>query len=155
MALFRTEVVTKGRLLYRRPDHLRWETFAPDASVLVVTGRQAVLRLPDTPPRQIDLREGGTMAALVDQMLTWLGARPAAELRERYRISAREGSSGTELSLTPKGGALAESITRIRLQLGPDDLLRSVMVRQKSGDTTTITFADVQRNKPLPDGTFR
>jgi outer membrane lipoprotein carrier protein len=158
LALFRTAVETKGRVLFQRPDRLRWETFAPDASVLIVVGQRAELRLPNEKPRVMDLKQGGALAGLVEQMLVWLGVRPAKDLRRDYEATlepSKGKGGGTRLRLVPKDPTLRKRVAALELDVGADLVLRQIVVRQSDGDTTTIMFSSVKRNATLPADAFR
>jgi outer membrane lipoprotein carrier protein len=158
LALFRADVATRGRVLFQRPDRLRWETFAPDASVLIVAAQRAELRLPHEQPRVLDLKQGGALTGLVEQMMVWLGVRPAGDLGRHYEAKLESPSSrskGTRLRLVPRDATLRKRIAALELEVGADLVLRQIVVRQKDGDTTTIDFSSVTRNAPLPADAFR
>jgi outer membrane lipoprotein carrier protein len=155
LALFRTEVVTKGRVLFERPDRLRWETFAPDASLLVLVGQRAEFRLPGEPARVIDLKQGGALGALVEQLFVWLGVRPAKEIGRHYTATLQPGKRATRLSLSPKDAALRSRVKQIVLEVGADLALQRIVVLQKDGDTTAIEFSAVKRNGKLPSSAFK
>ena len=73
LALFKSEVTSKGRLFFARPGRLRWEILPPDASVLVVRGKRAELRVPGEKTRVMDLTTNKTLGVLVEQLMIWLG----------------------------------------------------------------------------------
>jgi outer membrane lipoprotein-sorting protein len=150
MSLFRTEVITRGQVQFRRPDTLRWETFAPDASQLLVKGERAEFRLPGTKPRVIDLSQGGIVGTLVHQMLVWLGARPADDLAREYKIKLTEADARARLQLVPRQGFLAQRITSLELEFDTQLILRRIAVHQKDGDNTLIEFQKVTRGVPTP-----
>lgn len=156
LRLFKTEVITRGRIAYQRPHRLRWETLPPDASVLLVRGQRAELRLPSEAPRVIDLRRNRTMAILVEQLLVCLGARPASELTRWYAVTLAPGAKGaTQLRLVPRDAGLRKRVKAVTITLSPDLTIRTVEVTQRGGDTTLITFEKVRRNAELGQGTFR
>jgi len=156
LRLFKTEVTTRGRIAYQRPDRLRWETLPPDASLLLVRGQRAELRLPSEAPRVIDLRRNRTMGILVQQLLVCLGARPVGELTRWYSVAVTPGKGGaTRLRLVPKDSGLRKRGAAVAITLGPDLAIRTVEVTQRGGDTTLITFDKVRRNAKLGQGTFQ
>lgn len=151
LKLFRSEVVTKGRLFYARPDRLRWETLPPDASTLVVVGSRAELRLPDERPRTIDLRRDRAMATLVEQMLVWLGARPADRLQRWYRVKRIRDAQGYLLTLWPRAPAVRKRIRSVQVRFDRGLQLRDIHLEHPGGDTSHIELREVKRNVPLPD----
>lgn len=155
LALFRTEVTSKGRVYFSRPNRLRWEILPPDASVLLVLGQRARLSAPGEKPRVMDLSRNKTMGALVDQLLVWLGVRPAADLSRWYRVKLKAAQGNTDLHLTPRPGPLAKRIKTIELRFGADLSLRRIHLAQTDGDSTTIQFSGYQRNAPIPAKSFK
>jgi outer membrane lipoprotein-sorting protein len=157
LRLFKTEVVTKGRLQYRRPDRLRWQTLAPDASTLLVVGKRAELRLPGERPRVIDLKKNRSVGALVDQLLIWLGARAGQSLSRWYHVTVTvEQDRGYRLSLKPRAtaGGLARRIRRVQVVFNRDLLLRTIKIHHPGGDESQIEFSGIQRNVELPRDAF-
>jgi outer membrane lipoprotein-sorting protein len=155
-ALFKSEVKTRGVIYFEPPDRLRWESFAPDAATLLVRGSRAELRLPGEAPRALDLKAGGALAALCNQLLVWLGARPASELKQHYEIKLEPAAdAGTRLRLSPKAGALRKHVSALTLGLDRSLQLQRIEVEQPGGDRTTIELAEIQRNRKLPAAAFR
>lgn len=155
LRLFKTDITTKGRLSFQRPDKLRWETLPPDASVLLVLGKRAELRIPGDRPRVIDLGRNRTMGALVEQLLVWLGARPATDLKRWYRVKVADKQGTTTLDLSPKDAALRKRLERIEVTFGADLAIKTVRVHQRRGDATTIEFSAVKRNAKLRKNAFK
>jgi outer membrane lipoprotein carrier protein len=154
MPMFKSEVVTKGRLVFARPDRLRWETLAPDAAVLVLRGEKAELRLPGEPARALDLKAGSALGSLVDQMLVWFGVRPAAELHKHHQVTLRGSAAEPQLHLVPKDQALRKRVAAIDIWLGMD--LAPTRIQVSAGEEVTrIEFGAVKRNGTLPDSLFR
>jgi outer membrane lipoprotein-sorting protein len=152
--LYKSEVVSQGRLLFKRPDRQPRESYAPDAAVVVLRGQRAEVRIPGEPPRRLDLEEGSALGSLVGQMLVWFGVRPAADLYRHYRVSL---SGGTEpqLELLPRDSALRRRITSLKIKLGQDLAPKSVELAGSEGDRTRIEFGAVQRNQPVAEALFR
>jgi outer membrane lipoprotein-sorting protein len=155
LALFKTDVETKGRILYRRPDRLRWETFAPDRSLLIVRGDRAELRVPGERPRVINLNRSRTLGLLVEQMLVWLGARPATKLREGYDVAIEQQDQTTLLRLRPKDEALKKRIEAIRVWLGPELQIQKIQVQQSGRDQTVIDITEIEQNIKLRSDAFQ
>ena len=154
LRLFKTEVVSQGKVYFRGPDHLRWELLGSDASVLLVAGKRAQLRIPGQPRRELDLTSDPAMRALVQQIMVWLGALPQKELARWYRVTTRSRKGGEELSLVPRAGSLKQRIKQITVHRS-GDLLRQVIVDFVSRERTTVRFHRVRRNLPLAPGLFK
>jgi outer membrane lipoprotein carrier protein len=155
LRLFKSEVVTKGKVCFEKPDRLRWETLPPDGSVLVVNGNRAELRLPDERPRVIDLRRDRTMATLVEQLMVWLGARPAKSLSKWYRAELRREGPGYKLRLAPTQPAVRKRVRGVEVVFGADLVLRTITIQHEDRDTSHITFSEIRRDQRLPPNTFQ
>jgi outer membrane lipoprotein-sorting protein len=73
-------------------------------------------------------------------------------LQKEYRVSVSSGSPATLLlePLTPNA-----FVERVTVTFSKEtEYVESVTVREKGGDQTTISFSEVEANRPLPDGTF-
>ena len=156
LKLFKSEVVTRGRVDYERPDRLRWQTLAPDESTLVVAGGRAELRVPDQRPRVIDLKEARAVGLLVEQLLTWLGAGARGSLTRWYRVSVKK-TAGYRLTLRPlaRSRVLSKRIKEVRVAFGPDLLLKTIEIHHPGGDWSRIEFVEIQRNVKLPLDAFK
>jgi len=155
LRLFRSEVTSHGRLRYQRPDRLRWETLPPDASVLVVEGTRAQLRLPGEKPRLMDLKRDRAMATLIEQLLVWLGARPASRLAEWYRLRLEPVEKGEQvLHLEPRLESVRKRIQSVAVRFDAQMQLRQIRIQHVGGDRTSIALDNVQRNVKLSPSLF-
>ncbi len=155
LALFKSEVTSKGRLFFARPGRLRWEILPPDASVLVVRGKRAELRVPGEKTRVMDLTTNKTLGVLVEQLMIWLGVRPATELSRWYHASLARDGGRSRLSLRPKTGPLKKRIKRVELQFAVDLSLERIHILQRDGDSTTIELSGYRRNARVDHSRFR
>lgn len=155
LALFRNEVATRGQLTYSRPDKLRWETLAPDDSVLLVLGLRAELRLPGEAARQLDLRTDRTLGPLVQQLFVWLGLREGSGVAEAYRLSLAATGSTWTLTLLPRDPALKRHLVRVTVSFGADLLPSRLELLQPNGDRTAVEFSELRRNQEVPASRFR
>lgn len=155
LALFKSEVSSKGRLAFARPGRLRWELLPPDASVMVVRGKRAELRVPGEKPRVMDLSANKTLGVLVEQLMVWLGVRPMADLKRWYHVSLVQKGGRSLLTLRPRSGALKKRLTRVQLSFAADLTLSTIHVVQRDGDSTSIAFGAFQQNSKLDESLFR
>jgi outer membrane lipoprotein-sorting protein len=103
----------------------------------------------------MDLKQGGALASLVEQLFVWLGVRPAKDLGRQYVATLQQEKRSTWLRLAPKDAALRARIKQLQLEVGADLVLQRIVVLQKDGDTTTIEFSSVMRNAKLPPTAFK
>jgi hypothetical protein len=95
------------------------------------------------------------MGILVEQLLVWLGARPATELTRWYSVALGRAGEHTLLRLVPRDAALKKHVKAIAITLDAGLAIRSVEVTQKGGDSSLITFDRIERNAALKAGVFQ
>lgn len=154
LALFATEVVTRGICRYRHPDAIRWETLPPDASVILIRGGSLSLRAPGERPKDVPLDKSPVLAGLIEELFVWLGVRPAAELDRRYEIAV-DPDNGPGLRLRPRQAPLKQRIEEVRIALGARGEVRRIDIAQRDGDRTSIELGAVQRDVELPANLFK
>ena len=141
----RTTQSTSGTFAFARPGKFRWTYEKPFDQLIVGDGEKVWIYdrdLNQVIVRKLDAALGSTPAAL-------LAGDNALE--KNFTLVAGGESNGLEfVDARPK----AESqFSRIRLGF-VDDLPRRMELTDAFGQTTELTFADVQRNPKLPPQTF-
>jgi outer membrane lipoprotein carrier protein len=155
MKLFRQAIVSRGRFYFRRPRQVRWEYTEPDPSKMIIDGDRAVLTMPGAAPQQFDLARDPTMRAVADQIFLWLGVGSIMRARTDYAITAAGSDAAPVLVLTPKGEApVGKAFARIELRFDAQLLLRSIILREPSGDEKQIDFSKMEKNAKLPADAF-
>ena len=152
LEMFKDTVTSRGRFAYRRPDQLRWELTDPVVTGFVLTGSSGHRWHGLTGKKEAFTLEGDPMMrVLAGQILASVRADFSPLLKE-YRISVASESPVTLLlePLTPS--AFVERVTVAFSKKA--EYVESVTVREQGGDQTTISFSEVEVNRPLPDGTF-
>ncbi len=152
--LFKQEVTTHGKLTYQSPDRVRWETFAPDASVVIIQGSRAELRIPNERPKVFDLSKSRALGTLIEQMLVWLGGKSPRGLAKSYSVNIEQQAQGIELHLVPKDRPLQKHIKKIFVSFRKDMLMSSIRIQLVDGDSTLITFSHFKKNQVLPKSVF-
>jgi outer membrane lipoprotein-sorting protein len=154
--LFKQELSSTGRMAFERPRRVRWEYLRPDASTLILDGDQATLRAEGGPPQTFDLAKDAAMRAVFDQLTLWLGGGGLAGARASYDVAAAGSEAEPVLVLSPKPGtAAAKTFARIELRFDRRLLLRSILLREVSGDEKEITFTKMERDVKLPPDEFK
>jgi outer membrane lipoprotein-sorting protein len=152
LEMFKDTVSSRGRFAYRRPDRLRWELTDPVVTGFVLTGssgRRWHGLTGKTEP--FTLASDPMMRVIAGQILAAVRA-DFSPMQKEYRVSVSSGSPAT-LQLEPlTPNAFVERVTVTFSK--ETEYVESVTVREKGGDQTTISFSEVEVNRPLPDGTF-
>jgi outer membrane lipoprotein-sorting protein len=145
--LFKQELRSKGRLVFKPPRYIRWEYLDPDPSVLELDGNKATLSAPGAPPKVFDLEHDATMRTIFDQLLMWLSPGALDRARADYDLSATGTAEQPTLILVPKATSpIAKAFQKIELRLdGKTWLIRGILLTEKNGDEKDITFPKLDR----------
>ena len=142
----RTTQTTAGTFAFARPGKFRWTYDKPFDQLIVGDGEKVWVY-------DRDLNQ-----VIVRKLDAALGATPAAllagdnALEKNFTLGAAGDEGGLEyVDATPK--APDSQFKRIRLGFA-QNLPRSMLLTDAFGQTTELTFSDLQRNPKLPGDTF-
>ncbi len=142
VAGFQNPLRSQGDFLLARGKGVIWRTRAPIASEQLVTENGVVMR----PQATATGATGGAGQRMFGQMLLALMAGDLQGLSERFDIQAQElPAERWQLQLRPRSSRLGRMLKQIDLEGGR--YVSVVTVQDVAGDTTTITFSQLQ---PLP-----
>jgi outer membrane lipoprotein-sorting protein len=154
LSIFTSVVKSEGRILFERPDKVRFEITQPFRSVLITNG-EAVARYECESGgwKKLDAGDAPMVLIVTRQISAWLEGRFRDE-SGTYDISAEAGEPPI-IVLTPRDEGLRKYISAIRLRLDSAVArVTSVTICEPSGDYTLMTFADESRNAALPANAF-
>ena len=155
LSLFDDKLVSRGVILFQAPDKLRWEIQAPFQSILVVAGEDvAKFEFVRGEKRALQLGRGKDPLLLVmSQIRGWfLGKFDRGEKTYRVRV-ARE--PAPLIVLEPADEGLRKNLSAIEVSLADTlDAVSRVVVREKGGDKTTMTFHEKKRDVLIPGPYF-
>jgi len=152
LEMFKDTVTSRGRFAYRRPDRLRWELTDPIVTGFVLSGSSGRRWHGLTGKTEaFKLESDPMMRVIAGQILASVRA-DFSPLQKEYRVSVSSESPVTLLlePLTPNPFVERVTVTFSK----KTEYVESVTVREQGGDQTTLSFTEVEVNRPLPDGTF-
>jgi outer membrane lipoprotein-sorting protein len=155
LRIFKEKVVTRGVLLFARPDRLRWETREPFRSILVVSGNDVgKFEYLGGERRALKLGRGADVILMVmDRIRGWFRGNFDREGKHYEVDVARE--PRPRVVLRPKDSAIRKSIRELDLELSTDlSTVEKVTLVEGEGDRTTMRFTERRRNLEFPEGTF-
>ena len=137
LAILDRPLHSSGELLYDAPDRLEKRTLEPRREDLVLEhGMLSVER--DHHRRSVSLRDFPQAVPFVESLRATLAGDRAA--LARYFAVQFSGTLGSwRLELTPTDAVLKRSVQHI-LITGETDRIRTVQIRQRDGDTSTLTI---------------
>ncbi len=154
LSIFSEKLLSQGRFAYQKPDRLRWELVSPVASGFVLHGKQG--------KRWNGLsREQGSfsvendliMGMIAQQLLAW--ARVDLEwLQNRYQMELLS-TEPVSLRLYPRDAGEAEFIEYLQILFAKNrSHVAEVLMVEKEGDSTRLSFTDVRINSELAPAVF-
>lgn len=154
LAVFRHEMISRGRFVYARPDRLRWEYVEPAASGFSLDGERGrrwdALSGTDRP---FELGSAPDMAAVAGQLLAW-AAFDLDALGREYQLGVLT-EDPVRLRLVPKRARTREFLDHLDVEFAPGGKsVRVVELHEPDGDFTRIEFSHTVINGPLPEGLF-
>ena len=132
-----TELRSKGRLSFRKPDHLEKVTTDPQPETLVVDGERLIVNAGNEPPRVVELGGQPAICTLVDTIRGALSG-DLAGLRRSYTVTGSGTEQDWHIVLRPRDPAVAQLVTEVRLAGGA--ALRVLETVAPNGDTDTLTI---------------
>lgn len=144
-------LISRGRLMFRRPDSLRWEYTAPVKSVLLVTA--------DSVRRFVQTDQGITEDASVHlQAMQFVMPEIGGWLSGRFAdnpLFEADLKGGGIIRLTPKEEGLARFIERIEIHFSSQPgVIEQVLIVEGENAYTRMRFNRTQVNPDLPDRLF-
>jgi outer membrane lipoprotein-sorting protein len=157
LKLFKKEIVSQGRILFRRPGQIRWEYLTPDPSKMILDGDTATISTPGATPQVFNLAKDPAMRTIFDQILLWIAPQAIQTAAATYDLSTTDDKLGPTLVLTPKPESpVARAFHRIELTVERRSyLMKRLRLVEKNGDEKEILFTKLKPNAPLLPDAFK
>ncbi|MDR2215703.1 MAG: outer membrane lipoprotein carrier protein LolA [Nevskiaceae bacterium] len=147
---FKRPVESSGQFVVARGTGLLWHTERPFESVLSVSRER--LRISNGAGRSemtLDARRE-PMLRTINDLLQSVVVADVGALQAQFEIDIRlMGQTDWELSLRPKDAGLRDRFLAIDLSGGPH--VETVVLREKSGDVTTVRFSNQAEDSDLSE----
>ena len=155
MALFNHPLVTRGSIWVEPPEHLLWRVESPMQYALALDGARV---------RQWDGETGKTtgmsmdgnpvFAAVSEQLNAWFGGRYGL-LAQDYDVAQQAVAPATFVFVPKPTAPSAKMLKSVTVVFREDArYIASIRIDDRSGDVTTLTFADTEINVPLDPHTW-
>jgi outer membrane lipoprotein carrier protein len=140
-----------GRIYVKRPDKVRWETFQPDANILVSDGRTFWFYTPpfdETEHGQLIERKASQMQSKLAQAL--ISGR--FSVAKDMKIDAQ---GPNRYRLTPKRAGNAGTVKRAEIEINPaTHTIEKVTLDHSDGNHSVITLSKIELGKNFEDAFF-
>jgi outer membrane lipoprotein carrier protein len=157
LQVFGGTVESRGSVALAPPDRFAWCTTSPLAAELIVNGDKALRRRTSRDGKvtevPVDLERDPVTAATVRQVTMWTcgDLDSAAKSFDLALVSEQP----LVVTAVPRDEMMRAVIASVRVTFATDPLaLSEVVLHEKAGDETKITFSAVRRNEDIPDERF-
>jgi outer membrane lipoprotein carrier protein len=149
--------MSQGKLIWRSPNQLRWETETPDRNLLVSDGQTIWFYTPpfdETEKGQVIIRKTKQVKSkLLDALLA---GRFSAAVKQGLRIDM---SGENTFSLLPARGPKREGIGGIKwaqVRIDPvNHHITQVSLEYRDGNRSSIKLSAIELGKPIPAESFK
>ena len=148
LSIMKKKLVMQGQIRFKKPDRFYMELVPPysskvllkDTVLLQRLGNQGELQRIVLPPEQGLSRWFATLA------------KPITAVPEGMEVRAEQTGSQTSVTIRPaKGGQLKE----VTVVLYDDGTVRKLVLEERGGDKTVMTFRKTRKNIGLSEADFR
>lgn len=151
---FKEPIVSRGRLSYRAPSQLRWETDTPYKVIMVIDGTVMTTFYPELNHRETKNLATDKMAGFMVHQIIQFIKGDFEKLGERFEAQINEPKPGRhDVKLKPKGVMANGPLTGITLRFA-SYILEETIIEGKDGGGTVIKFSNVMSNPTLDDVIF-
>lgn len=145
-------LVSRGVLVFRKPDSLRWEYRQPVRTILLL--HKGSLQRYRQSGEELIAESGAGLQAMqfiMAEITDWFKGRFNNSRMFTARLDA-----GRKIVLLPKDPAFAKVIQKIELQLADQPgVIDSVIIYESQDSFTRLTFEKTTLNAEIPDALFR
>lgn len=148
LSIMKKKLVMQGQIRFKKPDRFYMELVPPYSSKVLLKdtvlqqrlGNQGELQRVVLPPDQGLSRWFATLA------------KPITAVPEGMEVRAEQHGSQTSVTIRPaKGGQLKE----LTVVLHDDGTVRKLVLEERAGDKTVMTFRKTRKNVGLTEADFR
>jgi outer membrane lipoprotein-sorting protein len=126
-----------------------WKYETPDKTQMLVTNKAVSFYFPSLEQIEVYRMDQGKGAA----PFFFAFEATVEEIKENFIISGPAKNQGlNRVELLPKTDPLASEVKNVVLWLSEKDYLpRKILITEVTGDTTEITFSNIEINRPISD----
>lgn len=153
MQLLSTDMQSNGKMYFQRPSKLRWQYLAPYDYTFILNNDKVQLKSAKS-TKNIDVKGNKMFRQITDIILnciTGAGLKNTSDFTlELYQSNERYFAK-----MYPKKKELKQIYQVIEVSFNPAlTMVSSVIMQEKSGDTTTVKLTNVKTNNPIDPHLF-
>jgi outer membrane lipoprotein-sorting protein len=153
LSLLAKPEVSSGKFVYSKPNNVLWSYEAPRRVQMLIAGGVLTTYYPE-----LNKAERINVKSFEDRIFKYMGASGAIDELSRYfdfTFTNKPSDPSYLLDLTPKTGAVAKRVKRIRIWIDKQSYVTSkIEYVEGDGDVTRYQFTNVRLNQPVEQGRF-
>ncbi|WP_052570874.1 outer membrane lipoprotein carrier protein LolA [Endomicrobium proavitum] len=141
--------ISSGKFYFKNPDFLKWQYFAPFEYGFMIDGNKTFSwQYNNNGKREVkDISNQPMAKAMVSQLYVFI-VMDKDSISKTYKIEESEGG----IVLYPKDNSTKQMIENIKIIFSSSiAAVRKVVILNRNGDKTIITFSGTEINKDLPE----
>jgi len=147
-------IVSKGAFWYKKPAFIRWEYKEPYAHLIVISKNKVQIK-DDNSNKEYDTESNKIFKDLGDIMLGFITGN-LSKSNEAYNAEYSENSKLFYVKLLSKNESKHNVLAQIDLFFDKKDYsLHQIIMHDKSGDKTSLTFTNKRLNDKIPQHIFK
>jgi outer membrane lipoprotein-sorting protein len=153
LSLLAKPEVSSGKFVYSKPNNVLWSYEAPKRVQMLISGGVLTTYYPE-----LNKAERINVKSFEDRIFKYMGASGAIDELSRYfdfTFTNKPADPTYLLDLSPKTGAVAKRVKRIRIWIDKQSYVTSrIEYVEGDGDVTRYQFTNVRLNQPVEQGRF-
>lgn len=153
LALLSKPEVSTGTFVYSKPNNVLWSYDAPKRVQMLISGGILTTYYPE-----LNKAERMDVKRFEDRIFKYMGASGTIEELSRYfdfTFVNKASGAAYLLDLTPKTGAMAKRVKRIRIWIDKQTYVTNkIEYIEGDGDVTRYEFTNVRINQPVEQSRF-
>lgn len=153
MKLLSKEMQSKGIMLFKRPDRLRWKYTAPYDYTFILNGNKISINSAKS-KKSIDANKNKMfryITTIILNSITGGGLKSAAD----FRVEAYKAGDSYFARLYPKKKELKQIYDNIEIHFNPQlTMVSMVKMKEKTGDMTVVKLINVKTNVAVDEKMF-
>jgi outer membrane lipoprotein carrier protein len=153
LSLLKTSMTSKGKMYYKGGRLLRWEYTSPYTYTFVINGEKVMMKSQQK-TNVVDVKSSKMFQQIARIMMNSVTGRCLSDNKD-FAVTMFTDNGKWMASLKPQQKEMAQMFSAIRLYVDPtSQMVTSVELVEKSGDTTVITMKNIEKNKGINDSVF-
>ncbi len=153
MSILAEASVSKGMMYFKAPDALRWEYTSPQTYAFIMYQGQSVLKN-DKGTTAMDAQSSKMIKNMTEMIMGMINGKGLMD-NKNFSTDYSVNPTQTLITLIPKNSRIKMLFSSIYVYVDSKTFLaHKIIMNEKGGDSTTITFSETQKNVAIPAETF-